>query len=42
LVVQQENRRDGRKYLYALAANLPLTRTDKGGALDFGFVAVRW
>ncbi|HUZ06932.1 MAG TPA: hypothetical protein VMV89_05525 [Candidatus Paceibacterota bacterium] len=42
LVMQQENKRDGRKYLYALAPNLSLTRTDKGGTLDFGFLAVRW
>ena len=41
LVVQQENPRDGRKYLYALAPNVPVTRTEKGLVLDFGFVTVR-
>lgn len=41
LVVQQENPRDGRKYLYALAPNVPVTRTEKGLVLDFGFATVR-
>jgi DNA-binding transcriptional ArsR family regulator len=42
LVVQKENPGDGRKCLYALAPNVPLTQTEKGKALDFGFLAVRW
>jgi DNA-binding transcriptional ArsR family regulator len=41
LVVQQENPRDGRKYLYALAPNVPVTKTEQGAVLDFGFVTVR-
>ena len=41
LVVQQENPGDGRKYLYALAPNVPVTKTEKGTVLDFGFVTVR-
>lgn len=41
LVVQLENPRDGRKYLYALAANVPVAKTETGAALDFGFVTVR-
>ena len=41
LVVQRENPGDGRKYLYALAPNVPVARTEKGVALDFGFVSVR-
>jgi DNA-binding transcriptional ArsR family regulator len=41
LVVQQENPGDGRKYLYALAPNVPVTKTEKGAVLDFGFVTVR-
>ena len=41
LVVQQDNPRDGRKYLYALAPNVPLTKTETGAALDFGFLTVR-
>ncbi|MFM2083165.1 MAG: Winged helix DNA-binding domain [Verrucomicrobiota bacterium] len=42
LVVQQENPGDGRKYLYALAPTVPIVRTEKGAALEFGFCAVRW
>ena len=41
LVVLQENPRDGRKYLYALAPNVPVTKTEKGLVLDFGFVTLR-
>jgi len=41
LVVQRENPRDGRKYLYALAPNVPVTKTESGAALDFGFVTVK-
>lgn len=41
LVVQQENPGDGRKYLYALAPNVPVTKTAGGAVLDFGFVTVR-
>jgi len=41
LVVQQENPGAGRKYLYALAPNVPVTKTEKGMVLDFGFVTVR-
>ena len=41
LVVMQENPGDGRKYLYALAPNVPVTKTEKGAVLDFGFVTVR-
>ena len=41
LVVQQENPGDGRKFLYALAANVPVTQTADGAVLDFGFLTVR-
>ncbi len=41
LVVQRENPGDGRKYLYELAGNVTVTKTEKVAALDFGFVTVR-
>ena len=41
LVVRQENPRDGRKYLYALAPNVAVTKTERGTVLDLGFATVR-
>ena len=41
VVVVQENSRDGRKQLYALAPNVPLLKTEKGAVLEFGFITVR-
>jgi len=41
LVVRQENPQDGRKYLYALAPNVAVAKTEKGTVLDLGFATVR-
>ena len=41
LVVRQENREDGRKQLYALSPAVPLTQTETGVFMDFGFFTLR-
>ena len=41
LVLMQENPRDGRKCLYALAPAVPVMKTETGAVLDFGFLTIR-
>jgi DNA-binding transcriptional ArsR family regulator len=41
LVVMRENPRDGRKLLYALSAAVPVTKTETGAVIDFGFCLLR-
>ncbi|MDB6025430.1 MAG: hypothetical protein JWM68_1653 [Verrucomicrobiales bacterium] len=42
LVVKAPNPDDRRQPLYALAPLVPLTRTENGGVIDFGFCLLRF
>lgn len=41
LVVTAENPQDGRRQLYRLAPSIPVTKTDTGWEMDFGYCLVR-
>ena len=41
LVEISENPRDGRRYLYRLTPKVPVTKTEKGAVVDFGFCMFR-
>jgi DNA-binding transcriptional ArsR family regulator len=41
LVLMQENPRDGRRQLYALSPLVPVTKTETGAVVDFGFCTLR-
>ena len=41
LVVTAENPQDGRRLLYRLAPAIPVTKTERGWEMDFGYWLVR-
>ncbi len=41
LVITAENPQDGRRFLYHLAPGIPVTKTDAGWEMDFGYCLVR-
>lgn len=41
LVVTEENPQDGRRLLYRLAPAIPVTKTESGWEMDFGYCLVR-
>ena len=41
MVVTEENPQDGRRLLYRLAPAIPLTKTERGWEMDFGYCLVR-
>jgi predicted transcriptional regulator len=41
LVTMENDPADGRRQLYRLSPNVPLTKTDQGAVIDFGFVLLR-
>jgi hypothetical protein len=41
LVMTHENPGDGRRLLYLLSPGVPLTKTEKGAVVDFGFCLLR-
>lgn len=41
LVITEPNPQDGRRQLYRLAPSIPVTKTDQGWEMDFGYCLVR-
>ena len=41
LVITAENPDDGRRLLYHLAPGIPVTKTERGWEMDFGYCLVR-